>query len=289
MRVHYAGVLVLAVLPVAAQEPVRAGDANLYSLEKERALGQQLAKEIRQTTTALNNSRVQDYVDRLGQQIAARMQGTRFEYTFTVIADDTSRTTHEPIALPGGAVFIPAALFLAVNDEAEFAGMLAHAMEHVGLRHGTRQPKANESGSIPLVFMSGWFSRREGQAFPFGYVGQLRSNELEADAAAAEALAHAGFDPAALVRYIERVRAASPASPGTSPTVLSPLPDRDQQIAALRAALARLPKSSYAEPGTEFAAVREEVVRLTARPEDSRPTRNPPTLRRDRPTLKRDK
>ena len=146
MRVHYASVLVLAVLPVTAQEPVRAGDANLYSLEKERALGQQLAKEIRQTTTALNSPRVQDYVDRLGQQIAARMQGTRFDYTFTVIADDTSRPTHEPIALPGGAVFIPAALFFAVNDEAEFAGMLAHAMEHVALRHGTRRPKANESG-----------------------------------------------------------------------------------------------------------------------------------------------
>ena len=129
MRVHYASVLILAVVPVTAQEPVRAGDANLYSLEKERALEQQLANEIRQKTTALNSPRVQEYVDHLGQKIAPQIQGARFDDTFNVIADDTSRTTHEPIALPGGAIFIPAALFPGANDEAEFAGMLAHATD----------------------------------------------------------------------------------------------------------------------------------------------------------------
>ena len=114
-----------------------------------------------------------------------------------------------------------------------------------------------------------------------GFLGQLRSNELEADALAVEALAHAGFDPTALVRYIERDR---PASPGALPKVFSPLPERDQRIAALSVAIARLPQTSYAEPGTEFAAIRDEVVRLAARPEEP-----PPTLKRDRPTLKGDK
>jgi predicted Zn-dependent protease len=288
MHVRYASVLILAVLPVAAQEPVRAGDANLYSLEKERALGRQLANDIRQKTTAVNSPRVQEYVDHLGQKIASHIQGTRFDYTFNVIADDTSRTTHEPIALPGGVIFIPAALFHGANDEAEFAGMLAHAMEHVAQRHGTRHATANNMGSIPLVFLGGWVPRPDGQAVPLGFLGQLRSNELEADALAVKALALAGFDPTALVRYVERVR---PASPGTLPKVFSPLPELDQRIAALRVAIARLPQTSYADPGMEFAAIRDEVVRLTARPEDTRPTlkRYPPTLKRDRPTLKRDK
>jgi predicted Zn-dependent protease len=111
-------------------------------------------------------------------------------------------------------------------------------------------------------------------------LGQLRSNELEADALAVEALAHAGFDPTALVRYIERVR---PASPGTLPKVFSALPERDQRIAGLNVAIARLPQTSYAEPGTEFTAIRDEVVRLTARPQNT-----PPTLKRDPATLERD-
>ena len=136
------------------------------------------------------------------------------------------------------------------------------------------------AGILPLVFMGAWAPRPEGQAVPLGFLGQLRSNELKADALAVEALAHAGFDPTALVRYIERIL---PASPGTLPKVFSPLPERDQRIAALSVAIARLPQTSYAEPGTEFAAVRDEVVRLTARPEEP-----PPTLKRDPPTLKRE-
>ncbi|MEO8595610.1 MAG: M48 family metalloprotease [Candidatus Solibacter sp.] len=297
MRVPYASVLFLAVLPVAAQEPVGVGDVNGYSLEKERALGQQLASEIRLKTRALNSPAVQEYVEHLGQKIAPHIQGARFDYTFNLIVDDT--LTHEPAALPGGVIFVPAALFAGANDEAEFAGMLAHAMEHVAQRHGTLQTTGNITGnntrsyaSIPLIFMDGWLPGRD-VAIPLRFMAQLRSSELEADASSVEAMAHAGFDPAALVRYLERVR---PGPPGTQPKVFSRLPDHDQRIAALGAAIARLPQARYAEPATEFAAIREEVAPLMAQPENNPATRQrqPPTLRRqpptltdDRPTLKR--
>ncbi len=62
------------------------------------------------------------------------------------------------------------------------------------------------------------------------------------------------------------------------------MPERDERIAALSVAIARLPQTSYPEPGPEFAAIRDEVVRLTTRPEE-----RPPTLKRDLNTLKRDK
>jgi predicted Zn-dependent protease len=68
-------------------------------------------------------------------------------------------TIHEPATLPGGYVFVPAGLFLAAQDEAEFAGMLAHAMGHIALRHGTRQATRGvliKQRSIPLIFMGGW-------------------------------------------------------------------------------------------------------------------------------------
>lgn len=284
MRLRYACVLVMAVLPVAAQEP-RPGDANLYSPEKEKALGQQLAGEIRQQTTEIHSPRVQEYVKRLGETLAPQMQGARFDYTFHVISEDTSPTTHEPMALPGGVIFIPAALFLEANDEAEFAGMLAHAMEHVAQRHGTREatvsPLGNLAGVAPSTFTGLWVPWPAGQAIPVGLLGQMRRDELEADALAVVALEHAGFDPTALLRYVERGR---PAAPGTVARVFSPLPERGQRVAALRLAIARLPGARYTEAGAEFAAVRDEVRRLTARPAGT-----PPTLRPNRPTLERDR
>jgi hypothetical protein len=59
-----------------------------------------------------------------------------FLFTFILFADDTCEITHEPASLPGGYVFVPASLFVATHNEAEFAGMLAHAMEHVAERQG---------------------------------------------------------------------------------------------------------------------------------------------------------
>ena len=51
--------------------------------------------------------------------------------TFAVIAEDRGGYTHEPLAYPGGRIFVPAPLILAAGDEAEFAGMLAHAMANL--------------------------------------------------------------------------------------------------------------------------------------------------------------
>jgi hypothetical protein len=129
--VHIA-VLTLARVSLTAQElpgPSQNG-ANRYSLEKEATLGKQLAAEIRERTNPIDTRGVQSFLDRLGQSLAAQMPNAKLPFTFTAIAEDPCRTTHEPVALPGGYIFVPAALLLAAQDEAEFAGMLAHGMEH---------------------------------------------------------------------------------------------------------------------------------------------------------------
>ena len=58
-----------------------------------------------------------------------------FSYTVAIVADDGG---YEPISLPGGFIFVPASTILAARNEAEFAGMLAHAMAHIAAHHGTR-------------------------------------------------------------------------------------------------------------------------------------------------------
>jgi predicted Zn-dependent protease len=266
----------LVLLPMLAGLSLPASQGvNVYSREKEAALGRQLAAEFRQRSIPVENPAVRDYVNRLGQRLAAQMPEAGFPFTFSVIAGDPCAATHEPAALPGGSVFVPAALLLAARDEAEFAGVLAHAMEHIAQRHGTRQATRGQIvnySSIPLIFVGG---RCAGQAIPLGFVAMQRQAELEADSLAVQAMARAGFDPEALVRYVERLPATST---GAITKAYSPMPEPDRRIAAMRSAIAKLPRVEYAAgaPG-EFAAVQREV-RPAA---ESAPT--PPSLIRKRP------
>lgn len=70
---------------------------------------------------------------------------------------------HEPIAFPGGFIFVPARLILAAQDEDEFAGMLAHSIAHIAERHATRQATRSEitnMSTTPLIYMGGWTGYR---------------------------------------------------------------------------------------------------------------------------------
>lgn len=109
---------VLATLTLAAQTHVAAG----------HALNRNIAEELRGCTTAVSNPIVQSFVESFSQRLAAQLPKRDSPFTFSVIAEDLSPQAHEPIALPGGYTFVPAALFLAAQDEAEFPGILAQAI-----------------------------------------------------------------------------------------------------------------------------------------------------------------
>lgn len=251
--------LLLACLVLSAQQQPLGQGVNFYSYEKEAALGATLTQETRQRTIPLDSSTVHDYVDRLGRQLATQLPDTHFTYTFAVITDAVGGRTHEPISLPGGYIFVPTNLILAAQNEAEFAGMLAHAIVHVAARHGTRTATRGQlanQASIPLIFMGGSDS-----SIPIGFLSFQRANELEADRRAVGMLAGAGYDPNALIRYITRVQ-----PPNTPAQELhSALPAVDKRLAAMEEAIQKLAARSYASH-EEFQTIQEEVRRLQPPP-----------------------
>jgi predicted Zn-dependent protease len=272
--------LILAGVPLMAQELIRpAGKGvNFYSLEKEGAVGRQLAAEFRKRITFIDSPTVQNYLDHLGQTLEPHVPDANFPFTFRAIAEDPCPAINEPAALPGGYVFVPAALFLAARDEAEFSGMLAHAMGHIAQRHGTRQATRatmiNHTG-IPLIFMGGC---SEGRAIPLGLMASQRSAELEADSLAVRIMARAGLDPRALAQYLDRVQVRTA---GSISKAYSPLPDRDRRLANILSAIEKLPTVGYAAVApAEFFAARQEVRRLG---EPSVRPQRPPTLVRKTP------
>lgn len=260
MRIQLSIVL-LATLAMGAQERQTGQGVNFHSPAKEAAIGAQLAQQERQRTTPLASDTVRDYVERVGYKLAAELPNAGLSYTFDVVADAMGGSTHEPLSLPGGYVFVPASLILTAQNEAEFAGMLAHAMAHCAERHGTRQATRGEIANlsnIPLVFVGG----ERKQIGPVGFSSLQRRFEVEADALAIKITASAGYDPEALVRYIARVQSGDIARPS------SPMPTRESRLAGMEKAIQQLPRKIYSSTD-EFSSLQDEVRQV-----------NPATLRR---------
>jgi beta-barrel assembly-enhancing protease len=251
MPIHCVTASVLAALILAAQPLAAAGPD----------LGNKMAEQVRGCTTAISNPIVQSLVDSLSRKLAAQLPKRDLAFTLNVIEEDLASAVHEPTALPGGYIFVPAALFVAAQDEAEFAGMLAQAMgqsdaiEEDLSRLGSRSYMMTD---LLQAFVC-TFPRR----VPTGYLAEQRAIERRADLTAVSLMARAGFDPNALVRYVERVQAP----PKPLAASWSPLPPSKKRVANMRAEIAKLPMSAY--PATDSAALKqatEEVRRFLAAP-----------------------
>ena len=246
MRVLWC-VAVLAIGGAQGQERQPGQGANFYSKDKEIALGQQQALDFRQKTTPLGIADASDYVSRVGANLAAQFPGG-WTYRIETIREDQGGATHEPTAFPGGPIFVSVHLIAAARNEAEFAGMLAHAMAHVVARHGTRMAT---KGALVAGDPSG--PGTLSKPVPLGMLAFQRGMEAEADYLAVKAMAAAGYDPSGLASYLGRVQSArDPAG------VFATLPPRDRRVAAIQAEVRKLPAGNYSA-GDEFARVQAEV------------------------------
>ncbi len=261
----------LVILPVAlaqSQRPPGQG-VNFYSKDKEAALGLQMANDYRQKVTPVDKALVNDYVKRVGARLAAQLPGG-WTYRFETIREDTgtlapfadrvqddSVATHEPAAFPGGTIFVSVNLIAAARNEAEFAGMLAHATGHVEARHWTRQATKGQLAQIGAqTQLAASMPDRQpgGLGVPLGMLAFLRANEREADYLGVTTMAAAGFDPADFASYLGRLQPPKPAGGRVFATV----PDRDERLKEIRAAILKLPARSY-ETSDEFARVQAEI------------------------------
>ena len=159
------------------------GKVNFYSIEKEIALGKQLANEVERQAKIVNDPVIAEYVNRVGQNLV-RNSDAKVPFTIKVIDSEEVNA----FALPGGFFFVNSGLVMKADNEAELAGVMAHEIGHVAARHGTRQATRGEIaqlGMIPLIFMGGWTGYGLYQAasvlVPVGFLKFSRAMESEAD------------------------------------------------------------------------------------------------------------
>src|SRR5579864_1352729 len=110
------------------------GLGNWYSLETEIRMGREYAQMIDTTVKLAQDPVITEYVNRIGQNIV-RNSDAKVPFTIKVIDSDEVNA----FALPGGFFYVNTGLLLVADEEAEFAGVMAHEVAHVAARHAMRQ------------------------------------------------------------------------------------------------------------------------------------------------------
>src|SRR3981189_2795079 len=197
---------------------------NFYSIEKEIALGKQLAQEVERQAKIIEDPIIAEYVNRVGQNLV-RNSDAKVPFTIKVLDSEEVNA----FALPGGFFFVNTGLVLKAESEAELAGVMAHEIAHVAARHGTRQATRGQLinyGSIPLIFIGGWagYAIRQGLslAIPLGFLKFSRGFESEADMLGLQYMYKAGYDPTAFVDFFEKIESLEKRNPGTMAKCAAP-------------------------------------------------------------------
>jgi Zn-dependent protease with chaperone function len=192
--------------------------ANKYSVQEDVKLGREAAQQVEEQLPLLRDSQIENYVQNLGARIAENIppeyRHPEFRYTFKVV----NVRDINAFALPGGPMYVNRGMIEAAKTEGEVAGVIAHEVSHVALRHGTagagkQTPYA--IGSVAGQILGAIIGGGLGQVVSAGsqiipgalYLKFPREYEKQADILGAQTMARAGYDPrdmANMFRTIEK-------------------------------------------------------------------------------------
>jgi Zn-dependent protease with chaperone function len=226
--------LLITLLPIASLSQTRiAMPKNKYKVQDDIKLGDDAAREVDRQFPILNNRQAQDYVTRVGERLVAAIpqefQQPAFNYRFKLV----NVSDLNAFALPGGPMFVNRGMVQAANNEGELAGVMAHEISHVALRHATaQQTKMNSplnqilgAGAIlGGAVLGGQAGAQAGQVFASGYfLRYSREYETQADILGARIMADAGYDPHDLANVFRTLQQQG--GSGGTPEWLSSHPD----------------------------------------------------------------
>ncbi len=236
------------VLPFGAYAQTKIeAPRNFFGVKTDIQAGREEAVEIERKAKIVRDREVTDYVNRIGQRLVASLpeefQHTEFRYTFKVVDDKEVNA----FALPGGFVYVNRGMIESARNEGELAGVMAHEISHVALRHGTAQASRAYPWLIALGVASAAMGKGKGAeiaeigglaALELYFMKFSRKYETQADVLGSQIMARAGYDPHDLANVFRLIESREGRG---GPRWLSDHPkpkDRyeriDQEIALLR-------------------------------------------------------
>ena len=265
--------ILLMPLSSVAQTPIER-HSNSYTPEQDVQLGQQAAAEVREQMPMLNDERTEEFVERIGELLVREIPGEWeqpvFRYTFDVV----NLKEINAFALPGGPMFLHRGMIEAARTEAEVAGVMAHELSHVILRHGTVQATKGQkfqigavAGAIIGAIVGGTAGDAIAQGSQFGlgayFLKYSREYEREADLFGAQLMARAGYDPRQMANMFQTIQREGG---NRGPEWLSSHPDPGNRYEAINREAAMLEIDGNAGSGAEFSNVKSRLAQMSPAP-----------------------
>jgi predicted Zn-dependent protease len=264
--------LLTVVLLVGCAErqtgPLRAGREafptpdgfNQFSPDQEVQIGKQAAAEADASLPLLPaRGPISDYVSTLGFKLAKQLPPNNYDWSFKVI----NQKDINAFALPGGPVRINLGTIQAADNEAQLAGVMAHEISHVYMRHATRNASKESIAQLPAAILGsivgngvGGQLARLGLQFGLGsvFMKYSRDAESEADRVGAKIMYEAGYDPIAMADFFTKLEKEGGSG---GPQFLSDHPNPGNRAAAVKMAIAELPPRPFTSSSKNFQEVKQ--------------------------------
>src|SRR5262245_52631573 len=272
--------LLLTPFSVIAQGTRIQMPKNKYSVDQDVQLGREAAAEVKRQMPILpENSESDRYVESVGRRlvkaIPPEFQQPKFEYQFDVVnARDINA-----FALPGGPMFVNRGMIEAAATEGEMAGVMAHEISHVVLRHGTANASKQQSASAQLPALGGAILGAiigGGLGGVVAQTGQLgsgalilkysREYETQADILGSQIMARAGYDPHDLANMFRTIEKESGGSSGPQWLSSHPNPGNRYERINKEASLLRINTAAGPANSAEFSRVQASLRRMSPAP-----------------------
>lgn len=224
----------MLMMPMTAISQTRVNmPKNDYKVSDDVKVGREAAQQVEQQFPILNDPVVTNYIQAVGNRLVAAIPSEyrqpEFEYRFKVVnARDINA-----FALPGGPMYVNRGMIQAARNEGEMAGVMAHEIAHIALRHGTAQASKqnnweNQLGTIGLILGGAILGGQTGAqlgalAATAWQTKYSRQYESQADILGSQILARAGYDPRDLANMFQTIQRQSGGS--RAPEFLSSHPN----------------------------------------------------------------
>lgn len=259
---------------------------NLFSKEQDVQLGKEAAAQVRQQMPIVKDAGINDYIRKIGRRLASQPQAGDFPYSFEVVADESINA----FALPGGPAFVHTGLILAAENEAQLAGVLAHEIAHVALRHGTNQVSKANAVQIPAMILSGVLGRGGSMMDQLTQLGIgigansvmmkfSRSAERDADLLGTRIMSSAGYNPIEMARFFEKLEAEGGSR---GPEFLSSHPNPGNRVKAVQAEIQTLPRRQHTTDTGDLTRIQSSVSKIRVKPARTTPAGSTPSRSRQR-------
>lgn len=245
------------------------------STQQEVQMGQQEAQQVSTQLPMLQDAQINSYVNTLGNEIAKHTSRADLDWHFAVVNTDVVNA----FALPGGYVYVNRGILERASTMDELAGVMAHEIEHVVLRHSVKQMQQEQGANIGLAIACSLTSvcNNEAAATAINIGGTAvfakfsREDEVQADDGGFRNVMNAGISPAGMLSFFKKLLAEEQAQGGSGATApwFSDHPGTQDRIADIQGLLAKVPAAQLARLQTDspaFQSMKKRLAQLPAAP-----------------------